>query len=98
MFRVGRSTLNRPEHGSWIMVTIRLARGGAKKRPFFSIVVADHRRAPRGRFLERVGFFNPVATEGEERLRIDRERVDYWVQQGAQPSPRVKQLLKQAAA
>ena len=98
MFRVGRSTLNWPKYGSWIMVTIRLARGGAKKRPFFSIVVADHRRTPRGRFLERVGFFNPVATESEERLRIDRERVDYWVQQGAQPSPRVKQLLKQAAA
>ena len=80
------------------MVTIRLARGGAKKRPFFSIVVADHRRAARGRFLERIGFFNPTAADNEERLRIDRERVDYWVQQGAQPSPRVKQLLKQAAA
>ncbi len=61
-------------------------------------MVADHRRAPQGRFLERVGFFNPVAAENEQRLRIDRERVDYWMQQGAQPSPRVKQLLKQAAA
>ena len=78
------------------MVKIRLARGGAKKRPFYSIVVADQRRAPRGRFIERVGFFNPRARGGEERLRIDRERVEYWVTQGAQPSPRVEQLLKSA--
>jgi len=80
------------------MVTIRLARGGAKKRPFFSIVVADQRRSPQGRFLERVGFFNPVAASGEERLRIDQERIDYWVKQGAQPSARVKELIRQAAA
>ena len=78
------------------MVKIRLARGGAKKRPFYSIVVADHRRATRGRFIERVGFFNPTATGGEERLRIDRERVEYWVTQGAQPSSRVEQLWKSA--
>jgi len=80
------------------MVIIRLARGGAKKRPFFSIVVADRRRSPQGRFLERVGFFNPVAKGGEERLRVDQERVAFWVNQGAQPSERVKQLLKQASA
>ena len=79
------------------MVTIRLARGGAKKRPFFGIMVADQRRSPRGRFIERVGFFNPRATGGEERLRIDTDRVDYWISQGAQPSDRVATLLKQFA-
>lgn len=79
------------------MVTIRLARGGAKRRPFYGIMVADQRRSPRGRFIERVGFFNPRATGGEERLRIDMERVDYWVGQGAQPSDRVVSLLKEFA-
>jgi small subunit ribosomal protein S16 len=78
------------------MVTIRLARGGAKKRPFYSVVVADHRRAPRGRFIERVGFFNPLATGGEERVRLNLDRVDHWVGQGAKPSPRVATLIKQA--
>ena len=71
------------------MVTIRLARGGAKKRPFYGIMVADQRRSPRGKFIERDGFYNPRATGGEERLRIDTERVDYWVSQGAKPSDRV---------
>lgn len=79
------------------MVTIRLARGGAKKRPFYGIMVADSRRAPRGRFIERVGFFNPRAVGGEDRLRIDMERVEYWVSKGAQPSDRVASLLKQFA-
>ncbi len=79
------------------MVTIRLARGGAKRRPFYGIMVADQRRSPRGRFIERVGFFNPRATGGEERLRVDMERVDYWVSKGAQPSDRVSALLKQFA-
>ena len=79
------------------MVTIRLARGGAKKRPFYGIMVADSRRSPRGRFIERIGFFNPRAVGGEERLRIDTERVDYWVSKGAQPSDRVASLLKQFA-
>ena len=79
------------------MVTIRLARGGAKKRPFYGIMVADQRRSPRGRFIERVGFFNPRARGGEERLRLDAERVDYWVSQGAQLSDRVKQLVKENA-
>ena len=79
------------------MVTIRLARGGAKRRPFYGIMVADQRRSPRGRFIERVGFFNPRATGGEERLRVDVERVDYWVSQGAKPSDRVAALLKQFA-
>ncbi len=79
------------------MVTIRLARGGAKKRPFYGIMVADSRRAPRGRFIERVGFFNPRAVGGEDRLRIDMERVEYWISKGAQPSDRVASLLKQFA-
>lgn len=79
------------------MVTIRLARGGAKKRPFYGIMVADSRRSPRGRFIERIGFFNPRAVGGEERLRIDTERVEYWVSKGAQPSDRVSALLKQFA-
>ena len=80
-----------------VMVKIRLARGGAKKRPFYSIVVADQRRTPRGRFIERVGFYNPRARGGEERLRIDRERVEYWVSHGAKASSRVASLLKSAA-
>ena len=77
------------------MVTIRLARGGAKKRPFYSIVVSDQRRQPKGRFIERVGFFNPMATETEEKVRLDTSRVDYWISKGAQPSDRVASILKQ---
>jgi len=80
------------------MVVIRLSRGGAKKRPFYSIVVADQRKKRDGRFIERVGLFNPGATGGEEKLRIDRDRVDYWVSQGAQPSDRVASLLKKKTA
>ena len=79
------------------MVTIRLARGGAKKRPFYGIMVADSRRSPRGRFIERVGFFNPRAVGGEERMRVDTDRVEYWISKGAQPSDRVASLLKQFA-
>jgi small subunit ribosomal protein S16 len=79
------------------MVTIRLARGGAKKRPFYGIMVADSRRSPRGRFIERVGFFNPRAVGGEERLRLDTDRVEHWISLGAQPSDRVASLLKQFA-
>ena len=77
------------------MVTIRFARGGSKKRPFYSIVVSDQRRQPRGRFIERVGFYNPMATGQEERLRLDSARVDYWISQGAKPSDRVAGVLKQ---
>ncbi len=80
------------------MLTIRLARGGAKKRPFYHLTVTDSRNARDGRFLERVGFFNPVARGQEERLRIDRERVDYWVNQGASLSERVAKLLKTSEA
>ncbi len=78
------------------MVTIRLARGGAKKRPFYHITVADSRKARNKRFIERVGFFNPLARGAEEKLRIDHERVSYWRSQGAQASARVLALLKEA--
>jgi small subunit ribosomal protein S16 len=78
------------------MVTIRLARGGAKKRPFYQVVVTDSRNARDGRFIERVGFFNPVAVGKEERLRFNAERYQYWVSQGAQPSERVAALVKEA--
>ena len=78
------------------MVTIRLARGGSKKRPFFHLTVSDSRKARNGRFIERVGFFNPIARGAEERLRVDNERVDYWVTQGAQLSDRVATLVKEA--
>lgn len=80
------------------MVTIRLSRGGSKKKPFYSILVADQRRAARGRFIERVGFFNPRATGTQEKLRLDQDRVDYWVGKGAQLTPRVKSLIKNAPA
>ncbi len=80
------------------MVTIRLARGGSKKRPFYHLTVADSRDARNGRFIERVGFFNPVARGGEQRLRVDSERVAYWQGQGAQLSQRVATLVKEAAA
>ena len=79
------------------MVTIRLARGGCKKRPFYNIVVKDSRTKRDGRFIERIGFFNPVAQGNEERLRLDNERVQYWVGQGAQTSERVANLIKSAA-
>lgn len=80
------------------MVTIRLARGGSKKRPFYHLTVANSRNARDGRFVERVGFFNPVAAGGEARLSVDQERVSYWLGQGAQPSERVASLLKEAQA
>lgn len=75
------------------MVTIRLARGGARKRPFYQVIVADRRSKRNGRFIERVGFFNPMAHGPEERLHLERERIDYWISQGAKPSERVAQLL-----
>jgi small subunit ribosomal protein S16 len=77
------------------MVTIRLSRGGAKKRPFYHIVVTDSRNRRDGRYIERLGYFNPVAKGGETRLNIARERVDYWVGQGAKTSERVNKLLKE---
>ena len=80
------------------MVTIRLSRGGAKKRPFYHITVAESRRARDGRFIERIGFFNPLAKGQEERLRLDLERMAFWQSQGAQVSPRVSSLAKDASA
>lgn len=80
------------------MVSIRLARGGSKKRPFYHLTVADSRRFRDGRFIERVGFFNPIARGQEERLRIDTERLQYWISQGAQCSDRVAKLVKESAA
>lgn len=80
------------------MVVIRLARGGAKKRPFFNIVATDSRNARDGRFIERVGFYNPVASEGEQRFRVAADRLTYWQGVGAQLSPTVARLVKQFAA
>ena len=78
------------------MVIIRMARGGAKKRPFYRIVVAD-RRSPRdGRFIEKLGFFNPLAKVGEERLKFDVAKAEAWLAKGAQPSDRVASLIKEA--
>jgi small subunit ribosomal protein S16 len=77
------------------MVVIRLARGGANKRPFYHLVVAESRRAATGRFIERVGFYDPKAPEGRESLRINVERVKHWEGKGAQVSPTVARLVKQ---
>ena len=77
------------------MLTIRLARSGAKKRPFFHVSVADSRMPRDGRFVERVGYYNPIASGQEVRLELDVERIDYWIGKGAQPSDRVLNLLKQ---
>lgn len=79
------------------MVTIRMNRGGAKGRPFYNIVAADSRARRDGRFVERVGFYNPIASGAEEGLRIDMARVNYWVGTGAQVSPSVARLIKQFA-
>ena len=79
------------------MVTIRLARGGSKKRPFYHLTVSDSRNARDARYIERIGYFNPIARGGEERLRVDLERVAYWQGQGAQISERVTALVKEAA-
>ena len=80
------------------MVIIRLARGGAKKRPFYNMVVANSCNARDGRFIERVGFYNPRATGGEETLRIQLDRINFWQSKGAQVSSTVNRLLKQFAA
>ena len=78
------------------MVTIRLQRGGAKKRPFYQVVVADSSRARNGKFIENLGFFNPTAQGQAERLRLDLARVEYWVGVGAGVSDRVARLVKDA--
>jgi len=78
------------------MVKIRLSRGGAKKQPFYHIVVMDGRKARDGRNIERIGYFNPVARGQDQRLHVDLERVDYWTGVGAQVSDRVKTLVSEA--
>jgi small subunit ribosomal protein S16 len=78
------------------MVTIRLARGGAKNRPFYHVVVTDSRNSRDGNYIERLGFFNPLSRGNEERMRLDTARIEYWQSVGAQPSDRVAQLIKTA--
>ena len=78
------------------MVTIRLSRGGSKSRPFYHLTVTNSRSARNGRFIERIGFFNPVARGQEESLRVNHERLEHWVSQGAQLSERVAQLVKES--
>ncbi|GAA0782449.1 30S ribosomal protein S16 [Castellaniella ginsengisoli] len=80
------------------MVVIRLARGGSKKRPFYNVVAADSRNRRDGRFIERVGFYNPVAGEGQENLRLALDRVQHWVDNGAQLSDTVARLVKDYSA
>jgi len=79
------------------MVVIRLSRGGTNKRPFYYVVVADSRCARNGRYIEEIGYFNPIATGGEIKLKLNNERVDYWVKAGAQLSDRVGKLLLESA-
>jgi len=78
------------------MISIRLSRGGAKKRPFYQIVVADVRAKRDGAYIERIGFYNPISVGGETRLRVDLARADYWLSQGAKATESVAGLLKQA--
>jgi len=80
------------------MVVIRLSSGGAKKRPFYHMVVADKRFPRDGRYLERVGYFNPIATGQEKKINIDLARMQHWIDNGAQPSDRVSALLKEFTA
>jgi small subunit ribosomal protein S16 len=79
------------------MVVIRLSRGGTKKRPFYHVVVTNSRNSRDGRYIERLGYFNPIATGGEVKLQLNKERIDYWVNNGAQLSERVANLLKNFA-
>lgn len=77
------------------MLAIRLSRGGTKKRPFYHVVASDSRNARDSKFIERLGFFNPIARGQEEELRLDLERIEYWQSKGGQVSDRVKSLIKQ---
>jgi small subunit ribosomal protein S16 len=86
----------RLKKGIECMVTIRLARGGSKKRPFYHLTIADQRNPRDGRFIERVGFFNPIARGQEAETQINLSRVDYWLGQGAQPSDTVAKLIKRS--
>ena len=81
-----------------IMVVIRLSRGGSKKRPFYNIVVAEQKNRRDGRFLERVGFYNPLASGNAETLRLSLDRLNHWVSNGAQPSEAVTRLVRDAKA
>jgi small subunit ribosomal protein S16 len=94
--RVSNVEKYQPPEG-FIMVVIRLSRGGSKARPFFNIVVADKRVRRDGRFIERIGFYNPIAKGGEEGLRIAQDRLTHWTGVGAQCSPTVVRLIKQAS-
>ena len=80
------------------MVTIRLSRGGAKKRPFYNIVVTDSRNRRDGRYIERIGYYNPRAAGGETPLKLDTDRLEYWMSQGAKTSERVANLVKKQAS
>lgn len=80
------------------MVVLRLSRGGAKARPFYNVVATDSRNRRDGRFIERLGFYNPIAAEGEQGLRLSLERIEYWRSHGAQVSPTVQRLIRQFAA
>jgi len=91
-----RRCARRVADGATNMVVIRLARGGAKKRPFYNVVVTDSRSRRDGRFIERVGFYNPVAAGHEEGLRIAHDRIDYWRQHGAKLSDTVSMLVTRA--
>jgi small subunit ribosomal protein S16 len=79
------------------MVVLRLSRGGAKARPFFNVVATDSRNRRDGRFIERLGFYNPIASGNEQALRLSLERIEYWTSHGAQVSPTVQRLIKQFA-
>ena len=79
------------------MVTIRMARGGSKKRPFYKIVVTDSRKPRDSGYIERLGFFNPRATGQEVRLELKQDRIDHWIKEGAQVSTRINTLLKESA-
>jgi small subunit ribosomal protein S16 len=85
-----------PSTETSIMVKIRLSRAGAKGRPFYHIVVADERCARDGRNIERLGYYNPVASGKDVRLELDTEKAAAWIQKGAQPTEKVRQLIKQA--
>ena len=80
------------------MVVIRLARGGAKKRPFYNVVVADSRSRRDGRFIERVGYYNPIASDREDGLRLAMDRIAYWKDHGAKLSDTVEMLVKRSGA
>lgn len=80
------------------MVVLRLSRGGAKARPFYNIVATDSRNRRDGRFIERLGFYNPIAADGETNLRVALDRVAYWTGHGAQVSPAVQRLVKEFSA